>query len=85
MPRITHVIDASALIAYSKGEAGHERFVELLADEENILAIHIVNPGEVYYNYYRSERGLAAGRLHKVSHWVMPSRLQPRRTTVSCS
>jgi predicted nucleic acid-binding protein len=55
MSSITHVIDASALIAYLKGGQGHERFAELLADDENILAIHIVNLCEVYYNYYCSD------------------------------
>lgn len=55
MPVITHVVDASALIAYFKEEPGHERFAELLADEENVLAIHIVNLCEVYYAYYRSD------------------------------
>ena len=55
MPAITHVVDASALIAYLKQELGHEQLAELLADEENILAIHIVNLCEVYYSYYRSD------------------------------
>ena len=55
MTAITHVVDASALIAYFKGEQGHEGFAELLADDENILAIHIVNLCEVYYSYYRSD------------------------------
>lgn len=52
---ITHLVDASALIAYFKGEAGHERIAQLLADERNNLAIHAVNLCEVYYNYLRSD------------------------------
>ncbi len=55
MSTTTHVVDACALIAYFKGGAGHERFTELLAEEENVLAIHIVNLCEVYYDYYRSD------------------------------
>ena len=55
MPPITHVVDASALIAYFKDETGHERFAELLSDQENVLAIHIINLLEVYYGYYRSD------------------------------
>ncbi len=43
---ITHIVDASALVAYFKGEAGHER---------NIVAIHAVNLCEVYYGYLRSD------------------------------
>lgn len=51
----THVIDASALIAYLKGEPGNERLAELVADGENILAIHILNLCEVYCCYYRTD------------------------------
>jgi predicted nucleic acid-binding protein len=51
----THIVDASALIAYFKGEVGHERFANLLLDERNNLAIHAVNLCEVYYNYLRSD------------------------------
>ena len=54
-PPITHVVDASALIAYFKGEQGHERLAALLIDERNNLAIHIVNLCEVYYGYLRSD------------------------------
>ncbi|MGO8786417.1 MAG: PIN domain-containing protein [Terriglobia bacterium] len=52
---ITHVFDASALIAYFKGEEGHDRVAALLTDERNNLAIHIVNLCEVYYGYLRSD------------------------------
>jgi predicted nucleic acid-binding protein len=51
----THVVDACALIAYLKGEQGNERLAELLADEENTLAIHILNLCEVYCCYYRTD------------------------------
>lgn len=53
--RPTHIVDASALIAYFKQETGHENFAALLADERNILAIHATNLCEVYYNYLRSD------------------------------
>ncbi len=52
---ITHIVDASALIAYFKGEQGHERVASLLMDERNNLAIHTVNLCEVYYGYLRSD------------------------------
>ena len=55
---ITHVVDASALIAYFKGEPGHERLPNLLLDERNNLAIHAFNLCEVYYGYLRDD-GLA--------------------------
>ncbi len=51
----THIVDASALIAYFKQETGHENLASLLADEHNLLAIHITNLCEVYYNYLRSD------------------------------
>jgi PIN domain nuclease of toxin-antitoxin system len=53
--KLTHAVDASALIAYFKEEEGHEKFAELLADEENMLAIHATNLCEVYYGYLRSD------------------------------
>ncbi len=53
--RFTHVADACAVIAYLKGEAGHDRFAEILQDERNVAAIHAVNLCEVYYNYLRSD------------------------------
>lgn len=51
----THIVDASALILHFKGEEGSEKFAELLGDERNVLAMHIVNLCEVYYNYLRSD------------------------------
>jgi predicted nucleic acid-binding protein len=53
--KLTHVVDASALIAYFKEEEGNKKFAELLADEENVLAIHATNLCEVYYGYLRSD------------------------------
>lgn len=52
-PRPTHIVDASALIAYFKGESGQEKFAELLRDERNAFAIHATNLGELYYIYLR--------------------------------
>jgi predicted nucleic acid-binding protein len=52
---VTHVIDASALIAYFKGEPGHECLPNLLLDDRNSLAIHAVNLCEVYYGYLGSD------------------------------
>ncbi len=49
----THVIDTSALIAYLKGEQGHEIFADLVRVEANILAMHAINFCELYYHYRR--------------------------------
>lgn len=51
----THIIDASALIAYFNGEDGHEQFAKLLSDEGNVLAMHAINLCEVYYGYFRAD------------------------------
>jgi len=55
MPRITHVLDTSALIVYLREEAGHERFVALLKQEESYFALHIINLGELYHSFWRSD------------------------------
>ncbi len=55
MPGITHVLDASALVAFFKGEPGHDRVAALLTDERNNVVIHAVNLCEVYYGYLRSD------------------------------
>ena len=51
----THVLDASALITYLKGEVGNQRLADLLGDDENTLAIHVLNLCEVYCCYYRTD------------------------------
>ena len=53
--RITHIVDANAVIAYFKGEEGHEIVAGLVRDEENILGIHAVQLCELYYGYYRAD------------------------------
>lgn len=55
MPRITHALDTSALIVYLREELGHERFVGLLKQEESYFAMHIINLGELYHSFWRSD------------------------------
>ena len=55
MPRITLVLDTSALIVYLRKEAGHGRFVELLKRDESSIAMHMINLGELYYVFWRSD------------------------------
>ncbi len=52
---VTHIVDASALIAYFKGEQGHDLVAARLMDDRNNLAIHAVNLCEVYYGYLRAD------------------------------
>ena len=35
--RLAHLVDACAVIAYLKGEPGHELLVEIVRDEVNVL------------------------------------------------
>lgn len=51
----THMVDASAIIAYLKGEPGQDVLAALLRDDRNTLWVHAVNICEVYYNYLRSD------------------------------
>ncbi len=51
----THVADASALIAYFKGEGGADVFGALLSGTGCVLAVHMVNLCEVYYCYIKSD------------------------------
>lgn len=53
--RITHILDASALIAYFKAETGNEKLASILADERNTLAMHGASLCEVYHCYLRSD------------------------------
>lgn len=58
MPRISHVLDASALIVYLRKETGYEHFVELmklLRQDESYFAMHIINLGELYYSFWISD------------------------------
>jgi uncharacterized protein with PIN domain len=53
--RPTHVLDTSAVVAYLKGEQGADVFAGILAQDQNVLAIHAVNLCEMYYNYLRDD------------------------------
>lgn len=53
--RPTHVLDASAVVAYLKDEPGAEVLAALLAQEQNVVVIHAVNLCEIYYNYLRDD------------------------------
>ena len=48
-----YVVDACALIAYLRDEPGAGVLETLMADPQNILSMHAVNLGEVYYDTRR--------------------------------
>ena len=50
---IVYIIDACAVIAFLRGEAGSVIVTRLLADPNNLCLIHAVNLCEVYYDAVR--------------------------------
>jgi PIN domain nuclease of toxin-antitoxin system len=58
---MTYVVDASALIALLRGEAGGERVREIVLHGENVCYAHGVNLCEVYYDFKRAGGDREAG------------------------
>jgi PIN domain nuclease of toxin-antitoxin system len=69
--RPTHIVDASALIAYLKQESGSQVFADLLAVAENTLAIHSVNLCEVYYTFLRVGEPESAENAWKIVESIL--------------
>jgi len=57
----THCLDACTVIAYLRGESGAEVLKGIIERPETLLAIHVCNLGEVYYDFFRSD-GVEAAR-----------------------
>jgi PIN domain nuclease of toxin-antitoxin system len=57
----THCLDACAVIAYLRQEAGAEVLKELIEHPSTFLAMHVCNLGEMYYDLFRDD-GLAAAQ-----------------------
>jgi len=51
---LNYVLDASALIAFLRNEAGAEAVERLLIGAENACQVHAINLCEVYYDFLRS-------------------------------
>lgn len=49
-----YVLDACAMIAYARREAGGEALLALMADPLNEFAAHSINMAEVYYHFLRT-------------------------------
>ncbi len=56
-----YVLDASAIIAYLRGEPGADSVSEILVDPSHSCLAHALNLCEVYYDFYRAN-GEAAAR-----------------------
>jgi hypothetical protein len=50
----THCLDACAVIAYLRHEAGAEVLKEIIERPTTFLAMHVCNLGEVYYSTGRT-------------------------------
>lgn len=68
----TRVLDSYSLIAYSEGEAGKAKMIEIFRsarDPDRPLFLSTVNWGEVYYITLREEgRGRAEQVIHLISN-----------------
>jgi len=58
------VLDASAMLAYLRDEAGADIVTPLLADEEQTCYAHAMNVCEVYYDFLRqADRAVASASV----------------------
>lgn len=59
----TYVLDACTLIAYIEDEEGKDKLIEVLSGEHNIIYMHIINLGEVYYDILRNSGEVVARQI----------------------
>ena len=52
---MNRVMDASALIAYLRGEQGADEVEAVLLDDNSDCYVHVLNLCEVYYDFHREE------------------------------
>lgn len=48
-----YILDASAVIAYLRGEPGADAVASILSDPADECLVHALNMCEVYYHFYR--------------------------------
>ena len=56
-----YIIDASAMIAYLRGEPGGQLVRDVLGNTANQCFAHAINLCEVYYEFHRAEGEAVAG------------------------
>ncbi len=71
----THCLDACAVIAYLRQEAGAEVLKEIIERSNTFLAMHVCNLGEVYYDFFRDD-GLAAAQTAWANALTLPLALR---------
>jgi predicted nucleic acid-binding protein len=57
---VIYILDASAIIAYLRGEPGADAVSAILVDPAHVCLAHALNLCEVYYDFYRSNGETAA-------------------------
>ena len=67
----SHCLDACAVIAYVRNEAGAEVLKELIERPTTFLAMHICNLGEVFYDFFRAD-GLTAAQTAWTNTVALP-------------
>ena len=71
----THCLDACAVIAYLRQEAGAQVLKEIIERPNTFLAMHVCNLGEVYYDFFRDD-GLAAAQTAWAHALALPLALR---------
>jgi predicted nucleic acid-binding protein len=71
----THWLDACAVIAYLRNEAGAEVLKEMIEQPTTFLAMHVCNLGEVYYDFFRDD-GLTAAQTAWTNTLALPLTLR---------
>ncbi len=61
---LSYVLDTSALLCYLRNEKGAEKVHDLLISKKEILKMHRVNLGEIYYGVLRKEGVQKASQLY---------------------
>jgi uncharacterized protein with PIN domain len=57
---VIYILDASAIIAYLRGEPGADAVSAILVDPSHDCLVHALNLCEVYYDFYRANGETAA-------------------------
>ncbi|HEY7711135.1 MAG TPA: PIN domain-containing protein [Candidatus Entotheonella sp.] len=71
----THCLDAYAVIAYLRHETGADVLNEIIEQPTSLLAMHVCNLGEVYYDLFRSD-GLAVAQMAWSNTLALPFELR---------
>jgi predicted nucleic acid-binding protein len=72
---LTYCLDACAVIAYLRGEPGAEVLKRIIESPRSLLAMHVCNLGEVYYDFLRAD-GVEAAEMAWINTLELPLELR---------